>query len=67
MRAAAIWSAETPERMLAPSVLGAREEGGHRAGVVAAAVAVGAGLVGREAGENGEVAADVIERREDRW
>ena len=37
--------------------LAAGEEGSERTGVVAAAVAVGAGLVRREAGEDGEIAA----------
>ena len=46
--------------------LGAREEGGHRARVVAAAVTVGAGLVGREAREHREIFPDVSKRREDR-
>ena len=46
--------------------LGAGEEGRHRAGVVAAAVAVGAGLVGGEAGEHREVGLVRREGREDR-
>ena len=46
--------------------LGAGEEGGHRTRVVAAAVAVGAGLVGGEAGEHREVGLVRREGREDR-
>src|SRR5206468_4824996 len=47
------------------SGLGAGEEGGHGAGVVAATVAVGAGLVGGEAGEDRELVADVLKGLED--
>ncbi len=45
--------------------LGAGEEGGHGAGVVATTVTVRAGLVGGEAGENSDLLADGLERFED--
>ncbi|GBL43086.1 hypothetical protein EMGBD4_05850 [Verrucomicrobiota bacterium] len=46
--------------------LGPGEEGRHRAGVVAAAVAMGAGLVGREPVQQGEIIPQLAQRLEDR-
>ena len=68
-RRAATWSAEIPDRKLAPAVflrLAAGQEGRRGPGVVARAVAVGPGLVAGQAAEDEQVLPERGHRLEDR-